>query len=94
MLDMAFGAFGWYIGAEDIDPDAESHSGMFGVLSPEALGRWIGAVARHLLHADPEDTLHYLLKPHCLAHWDSLDEIVDMLFVHGVRASPGKEPKQ
>lgn len=85
VLDMAFGAFGGYSNATDIDPSQNpEHSGMFYQMNPEAIGRWIGAVAEHLMPDVTEPK--YLLKPHCLEKWDSLDGIVDALYGMGVRA--------
>jgi hypothetical protein len=86
VLDMAFGAFGWYSGAESIDPTAADHAGMFGAMSPDALGRWIGAVAVHLIKADRDGKSPYLLLPHCIDKWDSLEGIVDALYNQGIRA--------
>jgi len=86
VLDMAFGAFGWCVGAEEIDPDHPDHSGMFAQLSPECIGRWMGAVAIRLMRSNREGDLHYLLKPHCIHEWDDINEIVDSLHAAGVRA--------
>jgi len=82
VLDMAFGAFGDFIGADHVDPSNLEHLGMFGALSPDALGLWIGAVQLHLM----KDKCDHLKRPHCLKTWDSLDELVDAMHRGGVRA--------
>lgn len=86
ILDMAFGAFGYYVGAEDIDPASVEHTGMFSVLSPDALSRWMGAVAIHLIGQQRDGVPHTYLKPHSLADWDDLNGLVEKLYLHGVRA--------
>lgn len=83
VLDMAFGAFGSF--SAGIDPDSTDHMGMFGSMDAESLGRWIGAVKANLIPENKEVEC-YLLQPHCLAKWDSLDAIVDALYGMGVRA--------
>jgi hypothetical protein len=95
VLDMAFGAFGGYSNALEIDPNYEGHLGMFGSMSPDAIGRWIGAVSVHLITPAYERAASdenrscgqcYLLEPHCLQYWDDLDGIVEALYNVGVRA--------
>jgi hypothetical protein len=59
--------------------------GMFGAMDPDSLGRWMGAVKARLIPGNKEVDC-YLLQPHCLGKWDSLDSIVDALYGMGVRA--------
>lgn len=84
VLDMAFGSFGDYRGAADIDSNSDEHKGMFYSMSPDSLGRWIGAVKVHLI-VDNKPAA-YLLEPRMLEHWDSLNDIVERLYGCGVRA--------